>query len=66
MNHPATSYPSQTDVDALRELLDLLADDNSEQTARYLLSSDWLRENGARLAQENAAALAHLRERLAR
>ena len=58
------SYPAQADVDALRELLDLLAThQDNDQRARFLLSSNWLRENGARLAQENAAALVRIRER---
>ncbi|WP_158305621.1 MULTISPECIES: hypothetical protein [unclassified Nocardioides] len=40
--------PNQTDVDALRELLDLMADfRDNDQRARYLLSSNWLRDRGA-------------------
>lgn len=47
--------PAQRDVDALRELLDLLehAPDN-DQRARYLLTCNWMRDRGA-------AASAHLR-----
>lgn len=37
--------PAQDDVDALRGLLDLMADFSSnDQRARYLLSSNWLRD----------------------
>lgn len=40
--------PDQRDVDAVRQLLDdmdALAD--NDQRARYLLSSDWMRERGS-------------------
>lgn len=66
MNDPAM-FPAQSDVDALRELLDLLGNfSDNDQRARYVLSSNWLRDNGARLAAENAAMLARVQQRLAR
>jgi len=37
--------PAQEDVDALRELLDLMVNfPSNDQRARYLLSSNWLRD----------------------
>lgn len=46
--------PSQEDVDQLRELLDLMESfASNDQRARYLLTSNWLRDRGA-------AAAAHL------
>ncbi|MFA6298790.1 MAG: hypothetical protein WC642_06470 [Nocardioides sp.] len=42
------SGPDQTDVDALRDLLDLMETfSDNDQRARYLLSSNWLRDRGA-------------------
>lgn len=49
--------PEQTDVDAVRDLLDLMATfRDNDQRARYLLTSDWMRDRGA-------AAAARLRPR---
>lgn len=43
--------PLQEDVDALRGLLDLMAGfSGNDQRARYLLSSNWLRDRGAAAA----------------
>lgn len=43
--------PDQCDVDALRDLLDLMRDfSDNDQRARYLLSSNWLRDRGAAAA----------------
>ncbi|WGY04335.1 hypothetical protein QI633_11315 [Nocardioides sp. QY071] len=40
--------PDQTDVDAVRQLLDLLeCYSSNDQRARYLLSSNWMRDRGA-------------------
>jgi hypothetical protein len=40
--------PEQVDVDALRELLDLLDGfRDNDQRARYLLSCNWMRDRGA-------------------
>lgn len=40
--------PDQLDVDAVRELLDAMADfTDNDQRARYLLSSNWMRDRGA-------------------
>jgi hypothetical protein len=45
------------DVDQLRELLDTMAKFSSnDQRARFLLTSNWIRERGA-AAQANAAAM---------
>lgn len=42
------SGPDQADVDALRELLDLLEGfRDNDQRARYLLSCNWMRDRGA-------------------
>lgn len=39
--------PEQADVDALRDLFDLMADfPDNDQRARYLLSSNWMRDRG--------------------
>lgn len=47
--HPSDDHedtgPDQSDVDQLRELLDLMGGFSSnDQRARYLLSSNWLRD----------------------
>ncbi|WP_181641448.1 hypothetical protein, partial [Nocardioides massiliensis] len=43
-----TSAPEQSDVDAVRELLDLMETfSDNDQRARYLLTSNWLRDRGA-------------------
>ncbi|MFW6598159.1 hypothetical protein ACOCHS_06475 [Propionibacteriaceae bacterium Y2011] len=63
-NHGMSTGPNPTDVAELRDLLDLMGNFTSnDQRARYLLTSDWLRNNGARLAEESHAALAELRAR---
>lgn len=55
------SFPKQEHVDGLRYLLDLMSNFSSnDQRARYLLSSNWMRENGAEAAELNAASLAEL------
>ncbi|WHU45167.1 hypothetical protein QNM97_14010 [Gordonia sp. L191] len=55
------SFPKQEHVDGLRYLLDLISNFSSnDQRARYLLSSNWMRENGAEAADLNAASLAEL------
>ena len=42
--------PDQGDVDQLRELLDLMVDfPSNDQRARFLLSSNWLRDRDARV-----------------
>lgn len=47
----ANSRPCLADVEALTELLDLMATfDSNEQRARYLLSSSWMRDRGAVVA----------------
>jgi hypothetical protein len=49
LGHPAP-YPE--DVAAVRGLLDLMADFSSnDQRARFLLSSNWLRDRGAIAAE---------------
>jgi hypothetical protein len=54
------SAPNQADVDALRALLDLMANfESNDQRARYLLSSNWMRDRDA------AATPAASRERVA-
>jgi hypothetical protein len=54
--------PDSGDVAALTSLLDLMRDfPSNEQRARYLLTSDWLRERGAEAARINADQLATLR-----
>lgn len=41
------SAPDQADVDALRGLLDLMVNfRDNDQRARYLLSSNWMRDVG--------------------
>lgn len=46
----------QSDVDALRGLLDLMADfTDNDQRARYLLSSNWMRDRGAAAAARHHA-----------
>lgn len=53
--------PADRDVADLTHLLDLMETfASNEQRARYLLSSDWLRERGAAAAQRNAVGLAHI------
>lgn len=61
MSVPAasTSGPEQADVDALRGLLDLMADfPDNDQRARFLLTSNWMRQRGAAAAEHNARSLA--------
>lgn len=59
--------PDPGDVEALTELLNLMADfPSNEQRARYLLSSNWLRDRGAAAATQNAVSLAVLRDQLRR
>jgi len=56
--HPAepaavedASRPDQADVDTVRRLLDLMAGfESNDQRARYLLSSNWLRDRGSAAA----------------
>lgn len=44
--------PDQSDVDAVRELLDLMADFSSnDQRARYLLTCNWMLERGHAAAE---------------
>jgi len=46
------AMPYQEDVDALRDLLDLLENFSSnDQRARYLLSCNWMRDRGAAAAE---------------
>jgi hypothetical protein len=48
--------PDQDDVDALRGLLDLMANfRDNDQRARYLLSSNWMCDRGAAAAARLAA-----------
>ena len=50
---PITTYtgPDQADVDALRGLLDLMADfPDNDQRARYLLTCNWMRDKLAGVA----------------
>jgi hypothetical protein len=43
--------PDQSDVDALRELLDLMVNfPDNDQRARYLLSCNWMRDRDAAIA----------------
>jgi hypothetical protein len=45
-----STEPNQADVDALRGLLDLMANfESNDQRARYLLSSNWMRDRDAAL-----------------
>jgi hypothetical protein len=61
---PETPTPDQADVDALRELLDLMESfSDNDQRARYLLSSDWMRERLAR-RQSDEEVMGALRLRL--
>ena len=53
--------PDPRDVEQLTYLLDLTRDFTTEQRARYLLSSDWLRDRGAQAARRIAEDLAALR-----
>lgn len=51
------SAPEQADVDALRDLLDLMENfPSNDQRARYLLSCDWMRDRGAQAAARIRAA----------
>jgi hypothetical protein len=51
MTTNSPELPQQSDVDTLRELLDLMAEfRDNDQRARYLLSSNWLRDRGAAAA----------------
>jgi hypothetical protein len=55
----ATSTPNQADVDALRGLLDLMANfESNDQRARYLLSSNWMRDRDAAVKAEALSAYA--------
>ena len=48
--------PDQSDVDALRDLLDLMSDfSDNDQRARYLLSCNWMRDRGAAAAARHHA-----------
>lgn len=48
----------QDDIRALRELLDLMENfTDNDQRARYLLSSNWMRERGAAAAARAQAEL---------
>jgi hypothetical protein len=61
------SAPDLNDVRALTDLLDLMVDfRDNEQRARYLLTSNWMRERGAAVAEDSAAHLAALRDAGAR
>ncbi len=52
----ASTNPHETDVDVVRGLLDLMADfSDNDQRARYLLSSNWLRDRGAAAAERIGA-----------
>lgn len=52
-----TSRPDQADVDALRGLLDLMVNfRDNDQRARYLLSSNWLRDRGVDAAERLRSA----------
>jgi hypothetical protein len=52
------SGPDLDDVVELTRLLDLMRDfPSNEQRARYLLTSNWLRERGAEAARINAEQL---------
>lgn len=54
-----STTPLQTDVDALTGLLDLMANfSTNEQRARYLLSSNWLRDRGAAAAEHAGGVVA--------
>lgn len=46
-----TTAPAQSDVDTLRHLLDIMCNFTSnDQRARFLLSSDWIRDRDAELS----------------
>lgn len=48
----------QADIAQLRELLDLMTDfPSNDQRARYLLSSNWMRQRGAAAAARAQAEL---------
>lgn len=48
-HHPPPTLPAQADVDALRGLLDLMANFSSnDQRARYLLTCNWMRDRQQR------------------
>jgi hypothetical protein len=45
--------PDQADVDALRELLDLMVNfPSNDQRARYLLGCNWMRDRDERIRSE--------------
>lgn len=47
------SRPHPDDVETLTELLDLMANfDSNEQRARYLLTSNWMRDRGAEVSAQ--------------
>jgi hypothetical protein len=49
----ATKPLDQADVDALRELLDLMVNfPDNDQRARYLLSCNWMRDRDAAIAAD--------------
>ena len=53
-----STLPNQADVDELRGLLDLMADfSDNDQRARYLLSSNWMRDRDAAAARMQAASV---------
>lgn len=61
---PGAVGPDLEDVAQLTALLDLMADfPSNEQRARYLLTSNWLRERGAAAADLNAQQLEAVRRR---
>ncbi len=54
---PASSGPPQADVDALRHLLDIAATfSDNDQRARFILTSNWMRDRDRRLASPRSAA----------
>jgi hypothetical protein len=59
--HPPPVGPDPADVAELTRLLGLMREfPSDEQRARYLLTSNWLRERGAAAARINAEQLADL------
>jgi hypothetical protein len=59
--HPPPAGPDPDDVAELTRLLGLMRDfPSDEQRARFLLTSNWLRERGAEAARINAEQLAAL------
>lgn len=55
--------PRQEHVDGLRELLDLIESfPSNDQKARFLLSSNWMRDHGAEVASDAVARLAAARQ----